>query len=287
VAIVYSICLLETGREYQRTSSKIQLNLRKFMMATILLGGISQSLQDATAAFAPTINQVNEASQKAKQALTITGGRAVNAIANRKDQVVDTFTQTTEKAKAVWRETANQAVDTITTNTEQAKAYAADSLKKASDVSDMASASLQKVITSLIGDWINTHPKFFWLVSHPFLSLGLLFLAILIILGLLKALSQFFEKAWLIIFQAPVKLIQVIVSIISRPISGLLNRKKFVDQQKFLNEPMALTMLNFQSTNLAQKERLTQIFSRLEAINQEQNKLMKEVVAILNSDKLA
>lgn len=255
------------------------------MMTTILSMRIAQSFQTIIAFLIPTINQITEASQKAKDALTITGDKAVNAIANRKDQVVDTLTQTTQKAKAVWSETANQAVDTITTNTEQAKAYAEAGLKKASNVSDTAAEAMQKAIIALIGDWINTHPKFFWLVSHPFLSLGILFLAILIMLGLLKALGRFFEKAWLMIFQAPIKLSQFIVKAISQFISGLFGRKHLVYKQKLLNEPVDLKSLHFQSGTLDKKARLTQIFSRLEVINQEQSKLMQEVAAILSSDK--
>lgn len=286
-------------------------------MAINLPGDLSQSWQNLNTFSSQVVNQVTEASQKAKVSLTNSANTAVNAISKSTTQAVDTLSQTTDKAKAalsetantavdaiskstnravdnlsqttdkakgVLSETANQAVNTITANTEQAKASLEASIKKAEGVSGKVSEALQTAISSLISDWINAHPKLFWLVSHPFLSLAILFLTILIMSGLLKALGRFFEQGWLRVLQAPVKLSKFIAGSVYKFINSLFGRNNLVSEQAKI-KPVDLKCLSSQS--VAQKERLTEIISRLNTINQEHNKLMQEAVAILNSDEVS
>lgn len=252
-------------------------------MAINLPGDLSQSWQNVSTFSSQAVNQVTEASQKAKDSLTNSANTAVNAISKSTNRAVDTLSQTTDKAKEVLSETTNQAVNTITANTEQAKASLEASIKKAEGVSGKASEALQNAISSLISDWINAHPKLFWLVSHPFLSLAILFLTILIMSGLLKALGRFFEQGWLVVLQAPIKLSKFIVGSVYKFINSLFGRNNLVFEQSKI-KPVDLKCL---SQSVAQKERLKEIISRLNTINQEHNKLMEEAVAILNSDQVS
>lgn len=251
------------------------------MNTTILLAGIIKDLQDLSNV---SMSQVTEASQKAKESLTLTGDRAVNAIANSKHRVVDTLTQTSQQVNAALSETAHQTAETITTNTEKLKAYAT---AKVANVSDTASEVWQNPLSSWLDDWIHHHPRILWLVSHPLLSLGILLLAILMISGFLKALGQFFEKAWLMILQAPIQLSQVVFGAIYQSTSSLFGKNKRLSDQKILNTVDLKQLPPIQSSNLAKQERLTQILNRLEAINQEQKQLLQEVVMILSSDEVS
>ncbi|MGB5962435.1 MAG: hypothetical protein WBG73_17345 [Coleofasciculaceae cyanobacterium] len=255
---------------------------REFFMAINLFGDLSQNWQKVTTFSSEAVNQVTETSQKAKDALTNSANTAVNALSKSTNRAVDILNQTTDKAKAVLSETTNQAVNTITTNTEQAKASLEASIKKAESVSGKASDVLQNAISSLINDWINAHPNLLWLVSHPLISLALLFLAILIISGLLKALGQFFEKGWLVILQAPFRFSLFIFGSIYQFIKGLFVRKNLVIESI---KPANLKPLSSQS--LVHKKRLAEIFSRLDALNQEQKQLMQEAASLLKSDEVS
>lgn len=251
-------------------------------MAINLSGDLSQNWQKVTTFSSEAVNQVTATSQNAKDALTNSANTAVNAISKSTNQAVDILSQTTDKAKAALSETKNQAVNTITANTEQAKASLEASIKKAEGVSGKASEVLQNAISSLISDWINAHPKLFWLVSHPFISLALLFVAILVISGLLKALSQFFEKGWLVILQAPVRFVRFIFISVYQFIRSLSTRNNLVIESI---KPVDLQPLSSQS--LAHKKRLAEIISRLDALNQEQKQLMQEAASILKSDEVS
>lgn len=251
-------------------------------MAINLPGDLSQSWQKVTTFSSQAVNQVTETSQKAKDSLTNSASTAVNSLSKSTNQAVDILSKTTDKAKAALSETKNQAVNTITANTEQAKASLEASIKKAEGVSEKASEVLQNAISSLIGDWINAHPKLFWLISHPFISLALLFLAILVISGLLKALGQFFEKGWLVILQAPIRLSRFIFGSVYQFIRGLFTRNNLV-----IESIKSVDLKPLSSQSLAHKERLAEIISRLDALNQEQNQLMQEAGSLLRSDEVS
>lgn len=251
-------------------------------MAINLPGDFSQNWQKVTTFSNQAVNQVTETSQKAKDSLTNSASTAVNVISKSRNQAVDILSQTTDKAKAALSERTNQAVNTITANTEQAKASLEASIKKAEGVSGKASEALKNAISSLISDWINAHPKVFWLVSHPLISLALLFLVILIISGLLKALGQFFEKGWLVILQVPVRLSRFIFGSLYQFLKGLFTQNNLVIKSI---KPVDLKTLSSQS--LAHKERLAEIISRLDALNQEQNQLMQEAASLLRADEVS
>ena len=254
-------------------------------MAINLPGDISQSWQNVTIFSGKAVNQVTETSQKAKESLTNSASTAAKAISKSTNQAVDILSQTTDKEKAAFSETTNQAVNRITVNTEQAKASLEASIKKAEGVSGEASKVLQNAISSLISDWINEHPKIFWLVSHPLVSLGILFLAILIVSGLLKALGQFFEKGWLVILQAPIIVSRLIFGSVYQLINGLFGRNNLVIESKI--QPVDLKRLSPQSFAQKEQERLAEIISRLDALNQEQSKLIQEAASILRSDEVS
>lgn len=252
-------------------------------MTINLADDLSQSWQNVTTFSSQAVNQVTETSLKAKDALTNSASTAVNTISKSTNQAIDILSQTTDKAKAALSETTNQAVNTITANTEQAKASLEASIKKAENVSEQASEVLQNAISSLIGDWINAHPQLIWLVNHPFVSLAILFLVILILWGLLQALGRFFEQAWLMLLQSPIILMQFIFGSVYQLIGGLFRKKNLVIETKV--KPVDLKRLSSQS--LAQQKRLAEIITRLDALNQEQKQLMQEAAAILRSDEIS
>jgi hypothetical protein len=155
-------------------------------------------------------------------------------------------------------------------------------------LSGVASEAMQNALISMIRDWMNAHPRIFWLVSHPFLSLVMLLFAIFVLWGFFKALGSFFEKAWLAIFSAPIKFSKFIFGLTYRRLSGLrgLVSNNFATDKQLKSEVLYLKHFNSESPEIDSKIRRAEILSRLEAINQEQKKLLQELAAILDSDKI-
>lgn len=218
-------------------------------MAMNLPYGVSQSVQKATDILTKTVNQT-----------------------------VDSLTQATHRA-----------VDTVTTTTEQAKASFGDKVQQAEQLSGIASETIQNAIISLIKDWINAHPKIYFLVSHPLITLAMVLFAILILWGFLKALGGFFEQAWLTLLQALMKLSQLLFGFIYQHLISLnvLSINKFFVNKQVKSAALDCQQLSSESNETESPERLTELLKRLEAINQEQKQILQEVAAILDSDKIS
>lgn len=210
-----------------------------------------------------------------------------NGVSQSVQNVRDILTKIVSQSVDTVTEITHQAVDTVTTTTEQVKASLEDRIQQTEKLSGIASETIQNAIISIIRDWINAHPKVFWLVSHPILTLVILLVAILVLWGFLKALSNFFEKAWLSLWQAVMKLNRLLFGFIyqhCRRLSVLIINKVF-SYKEVKSEALDDIDLSAESSETESSERLLEILSRLEAINQEQKKLLQEVAAILNYDK--
>lgn len=213
----------------------------------------------------------------------------LNEIAQRVQNVKDVLNHTVSQTVNTVTAATHQAVDTVTTTTEQAKVSFDNKIQQAENLGGVASETIQNAILSLIRDWINAHPKIFWLVSHPFLALVIVLFAILILWGFLKALGSLFEKAWLTLLQALSKFGQLVFRLSYQYLNRLtvLSINKNFDNQQVKLAASDLKHLSPESSETESPERLTEIVKRLEAINQEQKKLLQEVAAILDSDKMS
>lgn len=121
------------------------------------------------------------------------------------------------------------------------------------------------MITTSIQMWIAEHPVVAWVVTHPLWAIAVILLVLLSAWGLLGAIAQFIQQAWLFILQAPLKLIYWL----------------FGRTFKLFNQANA-----FQFTQLDQtgtQKRLPEILDRLEILRKEQEALIQEMRSLLES----
>lgn len=122
----------------------------------------------------------------------------------------------------------------------------------------------QGVFAAPFQSWLSDHPAIAWMVAHPLWTVGLLFVVLLMTWGLLGAIARFIQEAWLAILQVPLRLAQ------------FLFRGTF---RLFLRAAPSQASL----PESAPQNRMNEILSRLEAIHQEEEALMKEMRSLLES----
>lgn len=128
---------------------------------------------------------------------------------------------------------------------------------------DSISQTLLEPVFKSVQAWLATHPVIAWIMSHPLWAIALFFIALLLSWGLLGAIARLVQQAWLLILQAPLKLL------------------RWLFDSLFKAFPMRV-LKSGEPTILEQREqRLLETLSRLEALQQEQEELMQEVKTIL------
>ncbi len=108
------------------------------------------------------------------------------------------------------------------------------------------------------------HPFWAWLVSHPFWSLGLVFVVLVLLRGLLGAIAHFVEQVWLAILRSPLVLSKWLLGLGTKSFHLAIAEKREGD---------------------AKQQRLTEIVNRLEMLKQEQSELLQEVKTLLGSEQ--
>lgn len=75
--------------------------------------------------------------------------------------------------------------------------------------------NIQQMFWSPLEVWLGEHPLIHWLLTHPFILLGLSLIALLLLAGLMSAIAYLTQNLWLRVLQLPVQLIQVLGSAIA------------------------------------------------------------------------
>ncbi len=127
------------------------------------------------------------------------------------------------------------------------------------------SSSIDRAVSTYISHWFEQHPYLAWSIAHPLPSLGLLLLLILSLLGLFGAIGRGVEQIWLFLLKTPFKLLQPIFRGISIVLLRILGRDNSIDPTPT-------------------PERIDIIVDRLQALSQEQEKLLKELATLRNMD---
>lgn len=152
---------------------------------------------------------------------------------------------------------------------------------------------IQTAIASSINEWLQAHPSvlrllqvFIWATNHPIVSLVILLFVVAIAGSLIKAVGRLIETTSLSILKVPFQLIQLLFGVSFQSISkfGGLAFKQLTGAKNA--ELPALPDSNSQPIEKDKQQRLAEISSRLERIQKEQNELLQEVAAILDSDKI-
>ena len=156
---------------------------------------------------------------------------------------------------------------------------------------------MQAAINDSVGDWLQEHPLvlqlvqlLLWATNHPIISIIVLIFSIAIAWILIKAVSRLIETAGLSLLQLPLTLGKFLLIVSAKFVGkfGRLAVKQVVGNQTdeaVILHKSTLQLVNSESEQINKQQRLTEIFTRLEAIQQEQNQLIQELSAILQLEK--
>lgn len=204
-------------------------------------------------------------------------------------QSLNNFTDKADKLKTDWQQTANQSTENTINKVNQTLEQARDSLEQ-----NLPQVSVKDVINSSLADWLETHPAFLrvinllnWAASHPIVSLIIIIFSLAILWNLVKLIGRLIEKASLSILQVPLKLFQLLIKYAW---SSLIKFTNFVKNQykstNHINKSSKLQLYNntaYQLIPYNEQQRLKDISARLEAIQIEQQELLKEAANILDN----
>lgn len=111
--------------------------------------------------------------------------------------------------------------------------------------------------------WLAHHPLVAWLVQHPFWSLGLGIVSLVLVSGLLGAISRLTERLWLTLMSLPMR---TLLWMLSGALSAFHGRR------------------GRNSPNTA--NRIAEIMARLSTLQSEQTSLLRELHELVGDEKL-
>jgi methyl-accepting chemotaxis protein len=154
----------------------------------------------------------------------------------------------------------------------EAKTSFEDSIQqKAENLRSSLTDNIEASITSLINNWFKEHPIVFWIVNHPIADLVILLVLIFLFWGLLRAIASLTEKAWISVLIAPFKLIQSFLGLGSKSLGNVMGSE------------LVTVASNQTLTQSDRFEDVANIINQLNALKQQQDKLLQELATILES----
>lgn len=271
----------------------------KLPIATELPGKIFNRLHKVKDVFTQATGTLHETTQQAQTSVTETALEAVDRANALTQQTKDYLTIKSQNAvdvahdtfKAI-KTTAQQAQASVQETIEQTKGSVAQTMQTTGQIKTTTTAAVQSVVNDSISDWLQAHPTalrlvqmLVWATQHPILSLVIFLFTVAIAWSLIKAIGRLFDKFWLFILKVPLQLGQFLIRACSQLIGnfGSLTIKGFSG-----NKNTALpTIPASESVSQDKQQRLHKISIRLEEIRKEQNELLQEAVAIMDSDETA
>jgi hypothetical protein len=214
-----------------------------------------------------TVNSVNQATEQAKTSLSQSVGQAMQSLNQVTENAKTTLTETTTNAINTVTNQTNQAINSVNAVSDAAKASLEKTLHQAETLNRTLSEGIQASINSSLNTWIGNYPKLVWLVNHPLQTLGLLLLALFLFSGLLKAVSSFTEKFWILLLTAPFKFVSSGLGLIFKSSQG--GDKKLEDILRGNDK----------------EAQMTKIIGRLEALKKEQDLLFEELRTMVKLEK--
>ncbi|OKH22462.1 hypothetical protein [Chroogloeocystis siderophila] len=179
-----------------------------------------------------------------------------------------------------------KAIERLQTTTQQAKDTLTETTGKA-----VKAVDIQSAIASSISNWLQDHPAILhlvqiliWATEHPIISFILGLFVIAITWSLIKAIGRLIDEIATTLLQAPLSILRNAFIFFANSLGNLgkLALNKLPHNQAA--EQLALQ----QTSSIVIKDKhqqIVEISNRLEAIQQEQNELLKALMEILASDE--
>jgi len=276
-----------------------------------LSNATANAVDKVTEVSTQAVDKVAEVTEKARGTLNEATTKATDIVVEKTNKAIYTVTQTAEQAKDSLAQTAAKSVDSVSAVTgkainsitettkqaeysltetfEKSKSSLEDTLQKAEQLSNTASTAMEKAVNDFINHqldavklWIDAHPAIagtikaiFWAINHPVVSLLVIFLAIFILLQVVKLFSRILEQSLLLTLKGPLKFIQYILKFALKPLGNAVNRG--------IKKTEAIQ--DYNSVNRNYQEQMATLLTRLETIRQEENYILKEISTIVASPK--
>ncbi|MBF2090813.1 MAG: hypothetical protein IGR80_04720 [Synechococcales cyanobacterium K44_A2020_017] len=130
----------------------------------------------------------------------------------------------------------------------------------------LALSSLHRTVTEAVQQWFDHHPLMAWLLGHPWVSVALLGITVILLWGLLGAIARLAQYAWISALRLPIWLGWWIILRLGR----------------FLQSQWITSVARQQLDADSPQQRLTDIAQRLDALRTEQDALLTEVRSLLD-----
>ena len=111
--------------------------------------------------------------------------------------------------------------------------------------------------------WLEQHSNVAWFLQHPWLSLGLLFISLVLLFRLFAALAQLLDNLWIWILRSPVLLFKSLFRI---------GKKE--------SDPPAMVENQINPTSTFESETLSQVLNKLEKIEEQQTQILQAISAL-------
>ena len=115
-----------------------------------------------------------------------------------------------------------------------------------------------------IDSWLAEHISVLWLLQHPLISIIGFMMALVLFARLLTAIAYLIDRLWLWILRLPITLFQAIFSSGEKP-----------------QDDLPTTINNYELTT--HPEKFEQILQKLNAIEQQQKKILQELATLKNT----
>ena len=115
-----------------------------------------------------------------------------------------------------------------------------------------------------VDSWLAEHISVLWLLQHPLISIVGFVIALVLFARLLVAIATLIDRLWLWILRLPITLFQAIFS-----------------TEEKAEENLPATINNYELTS--DPEKFEQILRKLNAIEQQQKKILQELAVIKNT----
>lgn len=111
---------------------------------------------------------------------------------------------------------SSTVADTMTATTERAMQSLDYTVTQAEGVTSSIAQELWHTIEADFEGWLQGHPLWLWLLTHPLITLGLGLITVVMVWGLIQAMAQLAQRAWLVLLNIPLYLGRLVLMALSR-----------------------------------------------------------------------
>ncbi|MGF1536306.1 MAG: hypothetical protein ACFB4J_07465 [Elainellaceae cyanobacterium] len=134
--------------------------------------------------------------------LTLFGG----ALSHLKQRLEGAVQDIGQDLTAVSDGVSSTVADAVAATTERAMQSLDYTVTQAEGVTSSIAQELWRTIEADFEGWLQGHPLLLWLLMHPLITLGLSFTVVVLVWGLVQAMAQLAQRAWIVLLNVPLYL---------------------------------------------------------------------------------